>query len=297
MKQPPPEQPLSALNGRRVALPESRRLDVLAAMLEKRGARLLRCPLVAILDAPDPEPVLDWIERFADRPPDVLILLTGEGLRRLLGFAERAGRREAFVGALARTHTLTRGPKPGQALKEIGLKPGTVAEAPTTDGVIATLEKMELRDKRAGVQLYGENPNEKLVEYLRGRGASVDTVAPYVYAPDSDEEQVRGLIEELAAGRVDAIAFTSQPQLKRLQSVARKAGLETELQEGLERTVVAAIGPVMAGALEEVGVRVDMMPDASYFMKPMVSGLETLFAKEPPKTPKTPGRTGKTESK
>jgi len=39
--------------------------------------------------------------------------MTGEAVRRLRGFAERAGLRDAYVTALGQTHTLTRGPKPG----------------------------------------------------------------------------------------------------------------------------------------------------------------------------------------
>jgi len=39
-------------------VPETRELEVFAAMLERRGASVVRCPLVAIHDAPDPAPVL-----------------------------------------------------------------------------------------------------------------------------------------------------------------------------------------------------------------------------------------------
>jgi len=44
------QQPLA---GRTVAVPETRELEVFAAMLERRGASVVRCPLVAIHDAPD----------------------------------------------------------------------------------------------------------------------------------------------------------------------------------------------------------------------------------------------------
>ena len=35
------------LTGRTVAVPEARELQAVAALLERRGARVLRCPLVA----------------------------------------------------------------------------------------------------------------------------------------------------------------------------------------------------------------------------------------------------------
>src|SRR5262245_50365390 len=132
------------LEGRTVAVAEGRQLEELAGMLEKEGARPLRCPLLSILDAPDPAPVVAWLRELAAGRFDYVVRLTGEGLRRLLGFAERAGIREQAVAALARTCTVTRGPKPVRALKEVGLSPGKVAEAPTTEGVIATLGREPL---------------------------------------------------------------------------------------------------------------------------------------------------------
>src|SRR5579864_7562660 len=108
------------LAGRRIAILEHRELDRLGQMLEAQGAATLRCPLVAIVDAADPAPVLAWLDRFIAAPPDDLVLLTGEGLRRLCGFAARAGYDAGFRAALGGVRTITRGPKPARALREIG---------------------------------------------------------------------------------------------------------------------------------------------------------------------------------
>lgn len=77
----------------------------------------------------------------------------------------------------------------------------------------------------------------------------------------------------MAQGKIDALTFTSQPQYKRLHSVAEKNGLLDELAAGLEHTHIAAIGPVMADYLREQGVRVDVMPEDRYFMKTLVDAL------------------------
>ena len=115
-------QPLA---GRTVAVPETRELEVFAAMLERRGASVVRCPLVAIRDAPDPAPVLAFARGFAGGSCDDLILTTGEGLRRILACIERhePALRDRFLAALARVRKITRGPKPARALRELGLKP------------------------------------------------------------------------------------------------------------------------------------------------------------------------------
>ena len=272
----------SPLSGRAVALPESRQLDILADLFERRGAAVMRVPLVSILDAPDPAPIRNWLTQFIAHPPHHLIILTGEGLRRLAGFAQRAGCREEFVQTLSSVDKLCRGPKPGRALKELGLQPDRLGKEPTTGGIIATLDEMPIAGLEIGVQLYGEDPNTLLMDYLRGRGATVRAVAPYIYAPRSDADKVLALISDLAAGRVDVIAFTSQPQFSRLLSVAREADCEADLFAGLARTTVAAVGPVVADQLGGVGIRVDISPQDAFFMKPMVTEIERHLQKEQP---------------
>ena len=259
-----------------VAVPESRQLDILEDLLVRRGARVLRVPLVAILDAPDPAPILRWIDAFIAAPAEYLVVLTGEGLRRLRSLAQRHGREEAFIAALQRTTTVCRGPKPGRALKEMDIKPDLLGKAPTTPGVIEALEELELAGRHVAVQLYGEEPNLLLMDYLRGRGAIVSSVAPYVYAPHTHEEKVVELLHSLVRGDVTMMTFTSQPQYTRLVEVARSHGIEDVLQAGLARVAVAAVGPVVGDQLSAAGIRVSVMPESQFFMKPMVTELVKL---------------------
>ncbi|MCC5856997.1 MAG: uroporphyrinogen-III synthase [Ectothiorhodospiraceae bacterium] len=262
------------LQGLTIAVPESRQLDLFAGMLEERGARTLRCPLVTIRDTPDQAVVLHWLERFIQQPPDWLILLTGEGLYRLLSCAERNGRLEAFREALARTRTLTRGPKPGRALRSIDLRADVVAESPTSAGVIRTLAQLDLAGRRVAVQLYGQEPNVPLVQALEQAGvAGVDTVAPYIYVQDTDDPRVLELIRQLADGGVHAIAFTSKAQVDRLFAVAQAADQAGQLRQALAGVLVASVGPVVADTLRAYGVNSDLQPERSYFMKPLVREL------------------------
>jgi uroporphyrinogen-III synthase len=262
-------QPLA---GRTIAVPESREIEVFAALLERRGARVIRCPLVAIRDAPDPAPVLDWSRRLAAGAFDDLVLLTGEGLRRILSCIEQheAALRAQFIAELGRLRKITRGPKPAKVLRELGMKPELAAEQPTTEGVIAALRRLDLQRRRIGVQLYGTEPNRPLVDFLESAGAVVSTVAPYVYADDADEQAVRNLVSDLSAGRVDAIAFTSSAQIERLIAVASQEGAGN----ALANTLVAAIGPVVAQTLRRHGIDARLMPEESFFLKPLTTALE-----------------------
>ncbi len=262
-----------ALAGRRIVLPETRELDVLARMLERHGAIALRCPLVAIRDVEDAAPVEAWLARFIADPPDDVILLTGEGLSRLIGFAQRAGMEDAFVATLARARKITRGPKPARRLHAIGLKPDVAAEQPTTAGVIAALRGENLAGRRIAVQLYADNPNRELIDFLRGAGANPEPVQCYVYASQSEDRQVVDIIDAMAAGGVDLIAFTSSPQVKRLRDVAAANGRGAALRDALARTTIAAVGPVVARAIEDAGGRVAIAPADSFHMKPMVTAI------------------------
>ena len=268
------EHPLA---GRRIAVLEHRELDRLGGMLEAQGAVTWRCPLVAIADAPDPAPVTKWLRRFIATPPDDLVLLTGEGLRRLFGFAERAAIGGEFHAALRCVRMITRGPKPAQALRQLGLAPALRAERPTTAGVIATLATEAMAGRRVGVQLYPEAP-ATLVDFLAGAGACPEPVSPYVYVPSVDDDSVRALIAELAAGRIDVIAFTSAAQVARLFAAATAAGLRPPLEAGLRRTAIAAVGPVVAAELGRHGHDAAVMPRDTYFMKPLVSAIIAALA-------------------
>lgn len=263
------------LHGRTIAISESRELDVFASLLERRGAQVLRCPLIDIRDAPDPAPVLDWLQGFCAGSCDDLILFTGEGLRRLLGLIEREAPelKAPFATALARVRKIARGPKPGRVLRELGLKPELLAEPATTAGVIALLRGQDLRGRRVGVQLYGTEPNLPLMEFLREAGAEVSTVAPYVYADSMADGEVLALIAGLAQGRIDALAFTSMQQVERLFRVAGAAGREAELMQGLRSTLLASVGPVIADLLATRGLAAQLVPADSWYMKPLTQAL------------------------
>lgn len=263
---------MTTLTGRTIAVPETRELDVFSSMLERRGATVLRCPLVTILDAPDSQPILQWLREFNGGACDDLILLTGEGLRRLLSCIDKhePALRDPFVQRLAAVRKITRGPKPARALRELGLKSDIAAETPTTQGVIDSLRVENLQGRRVGVQLYGTEPNRLLVDFLQSAGARVLTVAPYIYADKAADEAVRDLLQRMAAGQVDIIAFTSTPQVERLFSV----GPVELVKAALQKTEVAAVGPVVADTLARHDVSVRFMPEDSFFMKPLTSAIE-----------------------
>jgi uroporphyrinogen-III synthase len=259
------------LKGKRIAVPEMRELEVFSALLERRGAEVLRCPLVSIYDTPHSAQVLAFAVAVADGAFDDFILITGEGLTRILSCIDKhdPSIRERFVAGLGNLRTITRGPKPARALRALGLRSGIEASAPTTPGVIEALKPLDLQGRRVALQLYGNDPNLALQTFLRERRAEVTTVAPYVYGNAADDSTVRALLERMAAGEVDAIAFTSKLQIERLVT-QQPAPL---VKKALSRTMIAAVGPIVAESIRSHGYEVSSAPQHSWFMKPLVVAL------------------------
>ncbi|MBV9825600.1 MAG: uroporphyrinogen-III synthase [Alphaproteobacteria bacterium] len=264
--------PQHPLDGRRIALLETREAERLTAMLEEQGAEVVGCPTTIIVDLPDPTPVLAWLDRLIAEPPAELILLTGEGLTRLHALAKSRGMDADFLKAVAGSRRITRGPKPARALRNLGIDPQLRAETPTTEGIVTLLDRLDLQGHRVGVQLY-PGASERLPAFLREAGAVPDVVTPYEYAPNASDAALAGLIEHLIAGRIDAIAFTSAAQVRRLFDVARGRGLEAELVAALRATTIAAVGPIVAGEIEHYGLTAAVVPRDAYFMKPLVTAI------------------------
>jgi uroporphyrinogen-III synthase len=266
------------LDGLAILVPESRELDLFAAMLETEGATTLRCPLVQILDLDDTTEAEAWIGRLIAGTFQDVIWLTGEGLRRLLPIAERDGRRAAFVAGLGRVRMITRGPKPARALREFGLVPDLAASAPTSQGVLDALATEDLGGRSIGVQLYPGDSGWPLVMQLRARGAEVFPVTPYRYAAQSDAKQVVDAIRAVIAGHIDVIAFTSSPQVERLLDVAREAELTEQLTAALARVRIAAIGPVVQETLRRHGITTMLRPETAFHLKPLVRAIAAARA-------------------
>jgi uroporphyrinogen-III synthase len=273
------------LNGYRILILETREEAQFSRLLADQGADVLQCPMFTIHDAPEPAPIEAWIRRFVDAPFDDLVLTTGEGLRRLMKVVRRIGLEQEFIAALGQARKFARGPKPGRALREIGLEPQVTTEKPTSEGIAEMLSRIDLRGHRLGLQLYPDKDHSVLIGAIKSLGAEVDTVLPYVYDAQAADANIVTAIDEMAAGRVDAIALTSSGQVRRLMGVAMTHGREAQLRDGLAQTPIASVGPVVSDELKLHGLRTDISPaNEAYFMKPLISAMATALGKTPPRT-------------
>jgi len=272
------------LNGYRILILETREEAQFSRLLTEQGADVLQCPMFTIHDAPDSAPIEAWIRRFIEKPCDDLVLMTGEGLRRLMKVARRIDLDQDFIAAVGRTRKFARGPKPGRALREIGLEPQATTEKPTSEGIAEMLSRVDLRDHRVGLQLYPDKDHSALIGAIAAQGAEIDAVLPYVYDAQAADTNIVTAIDEMVQGRIDAIALTNLGQVRRLVEVARAHGCEDKLRDGLARTLIASVGPVVSDELKSHGLRTDIYPaNDAFFMKPLISAMAAALGKTSPR--------------
>ena len=96
------------LNGYRILILETREEAQFSRLLAEQGADVVQCPMFTIHDAPDSTPIEAWIRRFIQRPCDDLVLMTGEGLRRLMKVVRRIGVEPEFIAALGKARKFSR---------------------------------------------------------------------------------------------------------------------------------------------------------------------------------------------
>src|ERR1700704_6062125 len=273
------------LNGYRILILETREEAQFSRLLTEQGADVLQCPMFTIHDAPDAAPIEAWIKRCIEAPFDDLVLMTGEGLRRLMKVVRRIGVDRDFVTALGKARKFARGPKPGRALREIGLEPQVTTEKPTSEGIAEMLARVDLRNHRVGLQLYPDKDHSVLIGAITAQGAEVDPVLPYAYDAQAAAANIVTAIDEMAQGRIDAIALTSSGQVRRLIDVAQAHQCEARLRDGLARTPIASVGPVVSDELKSHCLRTDIYPaNDAYFMKPLISAMAAALGKTAPRT-------------
>jgi uroporphyrinogen-III synthase len=263
------------LHGRRIALLETRMSEEAASLVRQLGGIPYRIP--AVREVVHPEQVDSFIAALSSGRLSVVIFLTGVGVTALLREATRFGWLEATLSALRLTTIACRGPKPLGVLTQHDVPVHiTAAEPYTTRELLAALAAIDLDQRTVALVHYGE-PNSAVAAALTARGARLEELSLYEWKMPEDVEPLNTLVRETIAGRVDAIAFTSEIQCRHLFRVADDRGLSGQLADALNTsTIVAAIGPVCADALQALGVTPDVIP-ARTRMGSLIAALAEYF--------------------
>lgn len=261
------------MGSKTVAILESRSGAQLAELVRRRGWVPLLAPALAEVPDMDTGFIAGFVAGLESRPARAAIFQTGVGTRALFDATDALGVTARLAAVLDRMTVVVRGPKPSAALRARGVRIDLAAAEPfTTREVLAAMRDVPLEGARVVVQRYGAT-NEALEAALHAGGAEVVEVPTYRWALPEDTAPLVALMDALDAWSVDAAVFTSASQAYNLFGLAETLGRGDALLAGLNRTLVASVGPVCTAALAGYGVRVGVEASPPK-MGPLVAALE-----------------------
>jgi len=258
---------MSGFAGLRVLALESRRGPELAKLISSYGGEPVVAPAMREVPLESNKEALAFAAALLAGEFDMVIFLTGVGARALLSVVETAYKREDYIAALQGVNVVARGPKPVAVLRELGVTPAVTVPEPNTwrelllalDEAGASREELRLRGARVAVQEYGVS-NPELLSGLRERGADVTRVPVYQWAMPDDRAPLQAAVKALANEEIDTVLFTTSVQVAHLFQMAAEMKLEDLMRLGLNRTIVASIGPTTSEELQRRGFRADLEP-------------------------------------
>ncbi|GID93222.1 uroporphyrinogen-III synthase [Amorphoplanes digitatis] len=246
---PAPDAPAAPLAGYTVAVTAERRRDELAALFQRRGAKVVIAPAITIVPLGDDQALHAATEACVGLAPDIVVATTGIGFRGWLEAAEGWGMGDTLRAALSRARLIARGAKPCGAIRAADLSEDWSAPSESCEEILERLLAQGIAGRRIAVQLHG-GPQAEFVAGLRAAGAAVVEVPVYRWTLPPDVAPVRRLVGQLAAGQVDAVTFTSAPAVQALLEIAGDDAADV-LDRFRTGTMAACVGPVTAASLVE----------------------------------------------
>lgn len=214
----------------------------LGQQLEKLGARVIYCPAIRIAPPDDLAPFQAAVQQLDNF--DWLILTSANGVTSLMEELKRQGKAMRLPAHL---RVAAVGPATAAALQEHGVETAVVPEEFTSDRIADLVLAAGPRAQRVLLSR-GAGANPELPVRLRAAGADVVDVQSYRSVPDlSNLSEVDAL---LARGAIELITFTSPSTAEHLLR---------GLSGPLDQVRFAAIGPVTAQRLRELGRSADIV--------------------------------------
>ncbi len=246
----------------KVALLETRMAAELSTLVRKHGGIPVCIPSVSERPADSSSQVRLLVGELSEGRTDLVVFQTGVSVDELARVATSMGWASELIEGLNNVKKICRGPKPAAALKKLGLSADVAVPEPhTTTDMIEVLSDMPLEGVNVTIVHHGER-NIPLIESLTKRCRSVGEIFLYRWRLPKDTRPMRKLVGDLVDRRYDAVAFTSQIQVRHLFIIARQLDLEWELRETLGTSIVtAAVGPTCATELRSHGIDPNVVPE------------------------------------
>jgi uroporphyrinogen-III synthase len=255
--------PHPSFNGLCVLSLESRRAAEIGKLIRTYGGEPMVVPALREIPAESNQQTLAFVSDLMNGKIDMVIFLTGVGVRALMEIVATKYDREDFLRVLRMVKIASRGPKPTAALRELQVPIHlSVPEPSTWRELTRKLEQdfgASLPSLRVAVQEYGTS-NPDLLSWLSDRCEAVTRVAVYQWALPEDIQPLRECVMGLVEGLIDVVLFTTSAQVVHLFDVARRMECEEMLRTSLAATAIFSIGPTTTEELKRRGLTPDLEP-------------------------------------
>ena len=253
----------ASFKGLRVLSLESRRAKEVEKLIRTYGGEAIVVPAMREVGLESNEETLEFAAKLMRGEFDLVIFLTGVGVRTMLNIVEARYDREEFLAALRKVKIAVRGAKPTTALREHKVPVHVISEDPSTwrELLLAIGETFgeSLANMRVAVQEYGASNPEFLAE-LSSRTLDLTKVPVYQWALPEDIQPLRECVTALLGGTIDVVLFMTAVQIIHLFQVAEQMGCVNQLRESLRSIVVLSIGPTTSEELAHYGIQPDFEP-------------------------------------
>jgi uroporphyrinogen-III synthase len=253
----------ASFNGLRVLSLESRRAKEVEKLIRTYGGDPIVVPAMREVGLESNQHVLEFAAKVLEGRYDLIIFMTGVGVRAMLDIVQTRYDREEFLAALRKVKIAARGVKPGSVLRELNIAVDVLSEEPSTwhellqaiDGAFGN----SLAEMHVVVQEYGASNPELLAE-LSSRSRELTKLPVYQWALPEDLQPLRECVLGIINGMVDVVLFMTAVQIIHLFRVAEQMGVPEDLREALRKTVVLSIGPTTSEELAHYGIEPDFEP-------------------------------------
>jgi uroporphyrinogen-III synthase len=274
------EAPLDqTLAGRRFALASVRKLDLFAGMLTKRGADLLRVPLWSHWPAARDPDAQAWVEAIIAGRARELVWLSPDGVACATRVAAALEQDWALVKAMRRCRHFARGRMTAVALQRMGVICADFTRDADNKALQKALARHRITRCRVALQLHRVGADRDMDQYLRWLRCEVRATPLYHLPAERETTQVQALIDRLIAGRLDGLFVSELSEVGRLFNVADQTQSRKALHAAIRRTALITFSPRVAGDLQQVGLKPDIVPPRTFGLRPLAGLIEKHFAR------------------
>jgi uroporphyrinogen-III synthase len=253
----------ASFKGLRVLSLEARRAREIEKLIRTYAGEALVVPSMREVGLESNEETLLFAQKLLAGEFDLVVFLTGVGVRAMLDIVQTRFGREEFLDALRQVKIAARGAKPSTVLRELKIPIHAISEEPSTwrELLRAMTECFgaSLSNMRVAVQEYGASNPEFLAE-LSNCTADLVKIPVYQWVLPEDLQPMQNCVTALIAGEIDVVLFMTAVQVIHLFQVAEQMGVSEQLPSALRSIVVLSIGPTTSEELAHHGIQPDFEP-------------------------------------